>query len=75
MIRRCPAERCKDSIDGWKLLCRVHWFMLPQQLRDRLTASRFVSARFDGFMREAIATIRDLEDPQAIKILWSGELP
>jgi hypothetical protein len=36
---RCPVSRCGNQIDPSRLMCRVHWYLVPKQLRDRVWAT------------------------------------
>lgn len=32
----CPVERCLNSRDAGRLMCRKHWYQVPKQLRDEV---------------------------------------
>ena len=35
----CPAPGCGNQISLSRLMCRVHWYQIPRQLRDRVWAT------------------------------------
>jgi hypothetical protein len=37
--RPCPWPRCRKPIRPAYLLCRTHWYLLPAELRARITAT------------------------------------
>lgn len=36
---RCPAPQCRVQVPGGQLVCRDHWRLVPQRLRQRLYAT------------------------------------
>lgn len=36
---RCKARLCEARVDRDKLMCRRHWYMVPQPLRRRINAA------------------------------------
>jgi hypothetical protein len=36
---RCPLPSCGTPIDPTRLMCRHHWNLIPQQIRDRVWAT------------------------------------
>ena len=34
MTHTCHARNCETSIPRTKLMCRMHWFMVPKRLRE-----------------------------------------
>ncbi|MGH3222569.1 MAG: hypothetical protein ACRDPY_28385 [Streptosporangiaceae bacterium] len=37
--RRCPWPTCHKPIRPAYLMCRTHWYLLPAELRARITAT------------------------------------
>ena len=38
-VRRCPIPRCGYQIDPSRLMCRLHWYLVPKEVRDQVWAS------------------------------------
>jgi hypothetical protein len=38
-VGRCPVPGCGDQIDRTHLMCRRDWYLVPEQLRDRVWAT------------------------------------
>jgi hypothetical protein len=36
---RCPVGDCGAEIDPSRLMCHVHWYLVPRQIRDRVWAT------------------------------------
>lgn len=36
ILRRCPVPGCEQYRDGGMLMCRDHWRLVPQPLRDEV---------------------------------------
>lgn len=36
---RCPIARCSRQIDLSRLMCRLHWYLVPKGLRDQVWAT------------------------------------
>jgi hypothetical protein len=52
---RCPIPRCQDQIDPSRLMCRVHWYMIPKDLRDRVWFTwRSGHGAFSGEHKDAV---------------------
>jgi hypothetical protein len=51
----CPIPRCERPIDPSRLMCRVHWYMVPKKLRDEVWATwRSGYAAYSGEHRGAV---------------------
>ena len=35
----CPIPLCERPIDPSRLMCRVHWYMVPKEIRDEVWAT------------------------------------
>lgn len=53
--RTCPVEGCTRTHARTKLMCRVHWYMVPKQLRDEL----WDAYRGQGVLSEEYGETRD----------------
>lgn len=40
MMRKCPVRFCECGISGHRLMCPLHWQLVPQDLRVRVALSR-----------------------------------
>ena len=52
MAHKCPASRCMVQCPGHLLMCRAHWFMVPQRVRQQvLDAWKALEAAKSGSVR------------------------
>jgi len=62
-IHRCPIPRCGSQIDVSRLMCRLHWYLVPKELRDQVWATwrsgqgAFSSEHTDA-VHEAVTAVR-----------------
>jgi hypothetical protein len=49
-VHRCPIPRCGCRIDPSRLMCRLHWYLVPKEVRDQVWAT-WRSGQ-DAFSRE-----------------------
>lgn len=50
----CPGPGCREKIPPNVLLCRRHWWMVPQAMRNRLMAIPKPSAAYDTAARACV---------------------
>jgi len=54
---RCPVPGCGAEIDPSRLMCHVHWYLVPKQIRDRVWATwRSGRGTSDPEHQEAVRT-------------------
>ena len=54
-INRCPIPRCGSQIDLSRLMCRLHWYLVPKELRDQVWATwRSGQGAFSREHRDAV---------------------
>jgi hypothetical protein len=54
---RCPVAGCGAGIDPSRLMCHVHWYLVPKQTRDRVWATwRSGRGASDPEHQEAVRT-------------------
>lgn len=56
----CASNGCPAAVERGHLMCRRHWFMLPQELRNRILLSN--SRRDQHAFERAVTDARDLID-------------
>jgi hypothetical protein len=72
-IRVCQARGCGRTLtQSLEALCRLHWFMVPGAIRQRLRDLRLQSPAWFVVLREAVDALAALEG--TVTILYSCEL-
>jgi hypothetical protein len=66
----CQVPRCDEQIDPSRLMCRVHWYRVPKQLRDRMWATwqsgrGASSSEHHSAVRLAVAASSDRTGPDS----------
>jgi hypothetical protein len=57
LASRCPVAGCGAGIDPSRLMCHVHWYLVPKQTRDRVWATwRSGRGASDPEHQEAVRT-------------------
>lgn len=54
-LRECPIEGCTEKHTRTKLMCRLHWYEVPKELRDRVWSTY----RNEGVFSEEYQEARD----------------
>jgi len=46
----CPISVCEEPVPDDRLMCRAHWFMVPEKLRSAVLRAyhRYLAKRTDG---------------------------
>ncbi|MEX2450939.1 MAG: hypothetical protein WD407_08805 [Rhodospirillales bacterium] len=63
--RKCPIKGCRAAIPHARLMCKLHWFMVPKPLREAVKKT-FGALRTDGL--DGIAAYRANRD-EAIRVV------
>jgi hypothetical protein len=59
-VRHCPIAGCGDQIDPSRLMCRLHWYTVPKELRDQVWASwQSGQGAYSRAHRDAVKTAVD----------------
>lgn len=66
-MNQCAATGCKKSIRGDMLMCKPHWWKVPQAIRTRIWRGyRHGTADYALAVSQAIAAVEARETPSAI---------
>ncbi len=61
-LRPCPWPRCRKPIRPAYLMCRTHWYLVPADLRARITATYRRGQTALTASPEYLAALRDVLD-------------
>lgn len=65
-MHKCAAVGCEQEIQRARLMCWMHWGLVPRQLRDRIVAA-WKKLRAPGMAQEWLAAVREAQAAVAEK--------